>query len=170
PPGGLVHQLDERFFAPGDRLGQLDGSVVRRTDGGGDVELPDRVLVAPGQKDPAADLARRVFADRDDLIPGEFAGTDRLQHQIFGHHLGHAGGRQRRVGVLFEQHLAGLRVDQDGGRRVDLRRSHRLLGGGGTSAGGQGRNGQKYGQNGGDEPLRQRQQRPFTPPIGNLRL
>ena len=126
--GALVHPLDKGRLAAGNVLRQRRGAVIGRADDHGLEHFVHAHLFARLQIDLAASLARRGVGGDDHVVPADAAGVQRLHHQKQGHDLRHRRRAQPFVRVFLIEHRAGRRVDQNGGRRRNLRSGRRYGG------------------------------------------
>ena len=114
--GPLVHEVYEGFGRAADLLCDGLRSVVRRLNhGSGQERLQRKDLPLFGVDLRTAHLAR-PGRDRDGRVQLQASVPDLFHGQEQGHHLGHRCRRQRRVGVVFEKHPTGGRLDDISGR------------------------------------------------------
>ena len=114
--GFLVHPLDERGRAAVGDAGQRPGRGVVGSNQRQVQHIVERDAVV------GAEIGRRGGVDVA-ALDGDFlrqVGVVFEEHQR-GHHLGDAGDRALVLRVLFPQDLAGVRVENDGGRGADIR-------------------------------------------------
>ena len=114
--GARVHLVDEGVHRARDVFGERHRGVVGRLEQERVEELVDADPLPLDQPEPrdARDLsAGGLLADRDDV--GEVRALD---HQERGHDLRDARDRPALVAVQGEQHLPGVEIREDRGRRV----------------------------------------------------
>jgi hypothetical protein len=121
----LGHALGKGDFIAFHGLGHDHATVIAALDDGAAEEIGNgnaavqrrehgrcagwRAALAPGI------LAGAIFIGELDVATGQ-----RVEHDLHGHQLHHAGGRAQLVGILLEQYGAGTCLDQDRGRRVRI--------------------------------------------------
>jgi hypothetical protein len=107
----------------GDAFGERNAGVVAALDDRTMQEIVDRDLAVERGKHRRAARGRATLAPgvlADPVLVGQLdiARLDGVEDDLGRHQLHHAGGRTQLVGILFPQHAAGGRLDQDRGRRV----------------------------------------------------
>jgi hypothetical protein len=129
--GRLVHPQLPRTFGrdpsePGlgsvgaQRLTQDDRGIVARHHDHAADQLVDGGAVGRCEKHRRAAEAHRAFADRKARVECQATVIQRLERHQQGHELRHGRWRQWHVGILRQQHLAGVVVDHPGRPRFGL--------------------------------------------------
>ncbi len=117
--GLFGHHLGEGILAAGQGLGDDDAGIVARLHDYALQQILDADPLARLQehgrsaRGPIA-LAPSVLTDHELLVEGQAALLQAFEHHVDRHQLAHGRRRHQGVRVLFEQHGAGLAVDQDG--------------------------------------------------------
>jgi hypothetical protein len=109
-----VHQLDEGGRTSGHMLGQRGGGIVGRVDGQGHQQVADGELLAVLQVHLRAAHLGGVARHGHDVIEGQDAGLDALEHHQLGHHLEHRGRRTALVLAVGLQDHPRVHIEDDG--------------------------------------------------------
>ena len=132
-----VHLGDEGVDGAGGGTGQGVGGIVGRLDHHGVDQLLDGEFLVLLQPDLGATHLGVRRDGLDDGVEGEGAFGEVVVQHGEGHQLGHARGRAGVVRVVFEKHVAGGGIEDDGalvaagdGGRLGGTRWRGLLGGG----------------------------------------
>jgi len=118
----LVHHLGETLFRAGDAFGQHDAGIVARLHDDAAQQVFHLHPAAQRHEHLRALHAPGFFADWEFVIEAELAGCKLFKDHEGGHQLRHRRRRHQFVGILLEQHRAGIVIDQDHlpRRRIDL--------------------------------------------------
>ena len=122
--GALEPELDGLFVHPLDERRRAAMRHARERPGRGVVGGDQREVQHVVERDAlvGAEIGRRC---RVDVAPldGDFPRQVRVvfEEDQRGHHLRDAGDRSLVLRVLFPEHLAGFRIENDGGRGADIR-------------------------------------------------
>ena len=114
----LVHQVGKALDAPGEIFRDGVGGLVARTDQHDRNQVEHRHLFPGDERDGL--VGRRneingILRHRDHVV----FQIGHLQGDVGGHNLRRGRGEHDLVRVLFKEHLAGVRLDQNGAVRIE---------------------------------------------------
>ena len=115
--GFLRHELGELVLVAGQIFGDRHGDIVRRSRDHGFDRIIDRDGLAGLDAELRWRLLGRMDGDLERRVEPDRAGVEPLEQQVERHDLGQRSRMAQRVGVRRLEHLAGVAVDDDRGRR-----------------------------------------------------
>ena len=109
------HLAGKAGLIPADALGQHHRGVIGRTGDGGEDGVFDADLLALGKAELGWRHGCGIGGGREDIGQLEAARRHLLEGEIEGHQLGEGSRPPERRRLARREHLAGRRIDDDGG-------------------------------------------------------